>query len=65
MEMEEREFGAPNRLPGLPESHFLADARSGKDETLEWGDVFNQEHRYTHDVNMHGAMEKRLGMGHQ
>mmetsp|Transcript_14865 Transcript_14865/g.29602 ORF Transcript_14865/g.29602 Transcript_14865/m.29602 type:complete len:124 (+) Transcript_14865:1906-2277(+) len=52
------------RLPGLPRSNALADALTGRDTTIGFEDVLNQEGDRAEGgrVGVHGAMEVKLGL---
>mmetsp|Transcript_3854 Transcript_3854/g.13518 ORF Transcript_3854/g.13518 Transcript_3854/m.13518 type:complete len:149 (+) Transcript_3854:209-655(+) len=63
MQIEEQILGRVGRLPGLPSSRLGLDAMTGRLDELDYSDTLGfPSERETSQVNLHVAMEHRLGL---
>ncbi|KAL1918590.1 uncharacterized protein VTP21DRAFT_2612 [Calcarisporiella thermophila] len=60
--MEKNIVAQMQRLPGLPSSGVGLDILAGKDESLEFEDVLGDPEHSTDIIDIHAAMEHRLGL---
>ncbi|CAG8791983.1 25278_t:CDS:2 [Dentiscutata erythropus] len=60
--MERSIVSRVQRLPGMPSSNFGLDILMGKDETIDFEDFLNDPELSTEMVDVHTAMEHKLGI---
>lgn len=62
--MQEEILSQFHRLPGLPSSFTGLNSLSGRDERIDFDDIFNlpEESPYVPQMDTHEIMEKRLGI---